>query len=273
MERLRHRIKGNDVLSLVGRILAAHGGGSGQGLPIGALTSQCLANYYLDPLDRFLLEESADAGIRAVHGRLRLLDRESPGCDPARPRSGRIPEAEPGVDRESTRSNQPKRPGESRSADSGSCRAQFTWVDEESAGIWKRDAVARPPTRPGPSTRPNCNEPTTRPWPSQPMPIPGHGFWREPRTGLESTGLIGSNTPGKSVGASAPRVLRGGSWNNDARNVRAAYRNHNEPSNRNHNLGFRCAELTTEPDGSLLNRPASCPSFRATANASRRPAC
>ena len=62
MERLRHRIKGNDVLSLVGRILAAHGGGSGQGLPIGALTSQCLANYYLDPLDRFLLEESATLG-------------------------------------------------------------------------------------------------------------------------------------------------------------------------------------------------------------------
>ncbi|MGE5745434.1 MAG: reverse transcriptase domain-containing protein, partial [Gemmatimonadota bacterium] len=62
MERLHHRIKGNDVLSLVGRILAAHGGGSGQGLPIGALTSQCLANYYLDPLDRFLLEASATRG-------------------------------------------------------------------------------------------------------------------------------------------------------------------------------------------------------------------
>lgn len=40
--------------------------------------------------------------------------------------------------------------------------------------------------------------------------------------------------------ASAKRVIRGGSWNNDARNVRAAYRNWNHPSNRNHNLGFRC---------------------------------
>ncbi|MDR3638328.1 MAG: SUMF1/EgtB/PvdO family nonheme iron enzyme [Isosphaeraceae bacterium] len=47
------------------------------------------------------------------------------------------------------------------------------------------------------------------------------------------------------VEASAQRVIRGGSWNNDAQNVRAAYRNHNEPTNRNHNLGFRCAELTT----------------------------
>ena len=82
-----------------------------------------------------------------------------------------------------------------------------------------------------------------------------------------------SNRLGMSVEASAHRVIRGGSWNNDAQNVRAAYRNHNEPSNRNNNLGFRCAELTTEPDGSLLNRPASCPSSRATANGCRRPAC
>jgi len=37
------------------------------------------------------------------------------------------------------------------------------------------------------------------------------------------------------------RVVRGGSWNNKARNCRAAYRNRNEPDNRNNNLGFRPA--------------------------------
>ena len=37
------------------------------------------------------------------------------------------------------------------------------------------------------------------------------------------------------------RVVRGGSWNNDARNVRAANRNANDPGNRNENLGFRLA--------------------------------
>jgi RNA-directed DNA polymerase len=62
MERVRRRIKGDDVLALVSLIVAAHGEGSGHGLPIGALTSQCLANYYLDPLDRFLLESSATRG-------------------------------------------------------------------------------------------------------------------------------------------------------------------------------------------------------------------
>jgi len=37
------------------------------------------------------------------------------------------------------------------------------------------------------------------------------------------------------------RVLRGGSWNNNGRNCRSANRNHNDPSNRNNNIGFRLA--------------------------------
>jgi hypothetical protein len=33
--------------------------------------------------------------------------------------------------------------------------------------------------------------------------------------------------------------VRGGSWNNNRDNARCAYRNRNEPSNFNNNLGFR----------------------------------
>ncbi|MBC7233296.1 MAG: SUMF1/EgtB/PvdO family nonheme iron enzyme [Chloroflexi bacterium] len=36
-----------------------------------------------------------------------------------------------------------------------------------------------------------------------------------------------------------PRVLRGGSWNNNRNNVRCAYRDRNNPNNRNNNIGFR----------------------------------
>ncbi|MFN0013093.1 MAG: SUMF1/EgtB/PvdO family nonheme iron enzyme [Saprospiraceae bacterium] len=46
---------------------------------------------------------------------------------------------------------------------------------------------------------------------------------------------------------------RGGSWNNDAQNCRTAYRNHNTPTNRNNNVGFRLvgpSQLTGMPDGS-----------------------
>ncbi|NJL27688.1 MAG: SUMF1/EgtB/PvdO family nonheme iron enzyme [Thermoanaerobaculia bacterium] len=35
------------------------------------------------------------------------------------------------------------------------------------------------------------------------------------------------------------RVVRGGSWNNPSRNLRAAIRNRNPARNRNQNVGFR----------------------------------
>jgi hypothetical protein len=35
------------------------------------------------------------------------------------------------------------------------------------------------------------------------------------------------------------RVLRGGAFNNNDRNVRCAIRNRNNPNNRNNNIGFR----------------------------------
>ncbi len=45
-------------------------------------------------------------------------------------------------------------------------------------------------------------------------------------------------------------MLRGGNWNNDPQNCRAAYRNNDEPDNRNNNIGFRLAlQLTRRPDG------------------------
>lgn len=40
------------------------------------------------------------------------------------------------------------------------------------------------------------------------------------------------------------RVVRGGAFNNDSKNVRAAYRNRNDPDNRNRNIGFRVVVST-----------------------------
>ncbi|MDN3635588.1 SUMF1/EgtB/PvdO family nonheme iron enzyme [Neolewinella lacunae] len=48
------------------------------------------------------------------------------------------------------------------------------------------------------------------------------------------------------------RVQRGGSWNNNARNCRCAYRNNRRPDNRNNNLGFRlAAPAHPRPDGRI----------------------
>ena len=50
--------------------------------------------------------------------------------------------------------------------------------------------------------------------------------------------------PTGSLDAGASRVLRGGSWINDARLVRAAYRIRNDPDDPRHVIyGFRCARV------------------------------
>lgn len=61
--QLRRRLKGEALLSLLERIIDAHQDAPGKGLPIGALTSQVFANFYLNPLDRFLLESCGVAGL------------------------------------------------------------------------------------------------------------------------------------------------------------------------------------------------------------------
>jgi len=52
----------------------------------------------------------------------------------------------------------------------------------------------------------------------------------------------------------ANRVNRGGSWNNEPRNLRSANRNHNSPGNRNNNLGFRLASTGLRQPGSQVAR-------------------
>jgi hypothetical protein len=52
-------------------------------------------------------------------------------------------------------------------------------------------------------------------------------------------------------------VVRGGSWNNNPRNVRAANRNDNTPDNRNNNIGFRLAK-TPRRQSRLLYGDAGC---------------
>ena len=63
------------------------------------------------------------------------------------------------------------------------------------------------------------------------------------------------------------RVIRGGSWNNNARICRSANRNRNNPENSNNNIGFRVA---TAPKLEVLE-PACVPSrFPAGIRAKRK---
>ena len=71
---------------------------------------------------------------------------------------------------------------------------------------------------------------------------------------LFASGGLGTSLRGQSDRLSAcKRVLRGGSFNNEPRNLRSANRNRNEPEDRNRNLGLRLSagqELqAAEPQG------------------------
>jgi hypothetical protein len=53
------------------------------------------------------------------------------------------------------------------------------------------------------------------------------------------------------------RVLRGGSWNNNPQNLRAANRNRNTPDNRNNNNGFRVGRTLSAGAGAITVAPGA----------------
>jgi retron-type reverse transcriptase len=65
---LRRKFKDRELLALLTRIIGTHRDAPGRGLPIGTLTSQHFANFYLAGADRLLLE------ICRVRGFVRYMD-------------------------------------------------------------------------------------------------------------------------------------------------------------------------------------------------------
>ncbi len=63
LEQLARLFRDRGLLRLFENLLGAYASIPGQGLPIGALTSQCLANLALAPMDRFLLQEQRVSGM------------------------------------------------------------------------------------------------------------------------------------------------------------------------------------------------------------------
>lgn len=51
------------------------------------------------------------------------------------------------------------------------------------------------------------------------------------------------------------RVIRGGSWNNNAVNLRSANRNNDDPGKRNSNVGLRLVSTRNRQEGSSTDYP------------------
>ncbi len=76
---------------------------------------------------------------------------------------------------------------------------------------------------------------------------------------------------GSKVTKGVNRVLRGGSWINNARNCRSAQRNRNEPDNVNDNIGFRLSPAQGV-SGCRAYDQSGCRSFDASEAKSKAPA-
>lgn len=78
--------------------------------------------------------------------------------------------------------------------------------------------------------------------------------WRLRHAIFEGGWFDPANTP-EAWTAPCRRVVRGGSWNNNPQNLRAAYRNRNTTDNRNNNLGFRVGRTLSARAGAITIAP------------------
>jgi len=79
---------------------------------------------------------------------------------------------------------------------------------------------------------------------------------------LKSCGMNGEKmirAGGEGAVSGSNRVKRGGSWNNTASNCRSANRNNNTPSNRNNNIGFRLVSTMPRTGQARSHPPPPAP--------------
>lgn len=98
LERLRRRFKEARVLALFARIIRSFRGGMGRGLPIGALTSQHFANFYLGWFDRFVKEQLRITGYTRYMDDIALWSNDREQLDDARNRCETFLREELGLD-------------------------------------------------------------------------------------------------------------------------------------------------------------------------------
>ena len=222
------RFRDGRVVALWERIVGAYATAPGRGLPIGALTSQHLANSFLAPVDRLIKERLRLPGYVRYMDDMVLWADDRDAWNAAK-RAVVTALAERGLEVKGTWHLQPSArggdflgyrvlPAGSRLARPSRRRFLRRWARLER----EREGGPRGSGRSAKSGA--C----------------AHGLRaRGPVRNLAVPFIRCSATGGRSSGTH--RVNRGGSWNNDASNCRPANRNRNEPGNRNNNLGFRLA--------------------------------
>lgn len=254
---LARAFKDRGLLLLFSRIIAAHCDDPGRGLPIGALTSQHFANFYLAGADRLLLEDGPVRGVvRYMDDLIWWTD------DRATAHATLLAIGELLRDTFCLTLKDPLRIGRSRHGIMFcGCRIQsgrllltrrrnrrYRQMRRDAEAAWRGGQIDATVAK-YLCLRAGADIARRR------VDVAERGVAPVPRCCRVGCGAKLAQDAGRN--SAAKRVIRGGSWNNEARNVRAACRNGNDPSNRNDNLGFRCARAHVWTD--VREWPGRCP--------------
>jgi hypothetical protein len=216
------------LLALLSRLIDSYRTAPGRGLPIGNLTSQFFANQYLEPLDRLVKEKLRVPGyvrymddfVLFANDRQTLLlaDRQVREFAATELRLTLKPPCLHRTGRGLPFLGYRIHPGWIGLASQS--RRRYLDKMRQVLAAWRAGAD---------DAECACRAQALAAFTRQ-AGAAGDGFRLRAWTGFRDAIHTGAN-----------RVNRGGSWNNNASNCRAANRNRNEPGNRNNNLGFRVA--------------------------------
>lgn len=227
LARLARRFKDETLLELFAAILDTYETSPGRGLPIGNLTSQFFANFYLEPLDRYVKE------TLRVPGYVRYMDDFVLW----------------GGAREVLKAW--KREVREFCGDVLSLELKPVVLNRTGAGLGFLGYVVRPgglklSARSKRRFRSKIAEADRFQDGVRAQSLCAFVRRADSLAWRRKT-LFGASDQGSN------RVNRGGSWNNNARNCRSANRDRNKPDNRNNNLGLRVALLPAQEEADALH--------------------
>jgi len=248
---LRRVLKDRAVLEIFRRIIASHAAAPGRGLPIGNLTSQHFANLYLGELDHFAKESLRVRGYVRYMDDFVLWAHEKPILREWRAEIDGFLRERLKLETKPPQINRTDRgmpflgcrvfPRGLRLGGRGRRRfaAKLRAIEADHArGLVGEAALQQRATALVAHTEASGGRAFRRAF------LANHDF------GAAAMDTAGSN-----------RVLRGGNWNNNAGNCRAANRNNNSPSNTNNNNGFRAVRSSEgSPQRERDSDPGAVPS-------------
>lgn len=222
-EKLNRMYKDNRLLSIMSKIIDSYSKSEGRGIPIGNLTSQYFANYYLSEMDHLIKE------VLKVPEYIRYMDDFlvfSNDYDVLEEYIVKI------RDFSGTKLLLTLKPVVKGLTDNGMdflgykvCANKILLTQRSKKRFGRKSRLY--------------------------VGYVERGIWNENEFYEHIIPLLSYATKAYSKGlrkqcygmgkSGSNRVLRGGSWNNNARNCRVSNRNNNNPDNRNNNNGFRLA--------------------------------